>query len=90
MMYVISDQKTFRNPMFIFLNNHEVKTIDADKKTVTVTSASDNETKEYPYDKLILSSGVKPNNLPVPGADLENVYLMRGYNWAAKIKEKIK
>ncbi|MGC5571867.1 NAD(P)/FAD-dependent oxidoreductase, partial [Enterococcus faecium] len=90
----VNDVRNFRPENFPqsnvhILNNHEVKTIDADKKTVTVTSASDNETKEYPYDKLILSSGVKPNNLPVPGADLENVYLMRGYNWATKIKEKL-
>ncbi|WP_019724672.1 NAD(P)/FAD-dependent oxidoreductase, partial [Enterococcus mundtii] len=46
-------------------------------------------TEEYAYDKLILSSGVKPNSLPVPGTDLENVYLMRGYNWATKIKERM-
>ncbi len=90
----VNDVRNFRPENFPqsnvhILNNHEVKTINADKKTVTVTSTSHNETKEYPYDKLILSSGVKPNNLPVPGADLENVYLMRGYNWATKIKEKL-
>ena len=30
--------------------------------------------------------GVKAKALPVPGNDLENVFLMRGYNWAKKIK----
>lgn len=38
---------------------------------------------------MILSSGVTPNSLPVPGTDLDNVYLMRGYNWATKIKAKL-
>ncbi|NVJ37321.1 FAD-dependent oxidoreductase, partial [Enterococcus gallinarum] len=71
------------------LNNHEVKAIHADQKTVTVTSILDKSTKEYEYDKLILSSGVKPNSLPVPGTDLENVYLMRGYDWATRIKDKL-
>lgn len=71
------------------MNNHEVKTINADTKTVTVTDKQKNETKEYPYDKLILSSGVKPKALPVPGNDLENVFLMRGYDWAKKIKAKL-
>jgi len=54
-----------------------------------VTSILDKSTKEYEYDKLILSSGVKPNSLPVPGTDLENVYLMRGYDWATRIKDKL-
>ncbi len=35
------------------------------KRQVTVTSILDKSTKEYEYDKLILSSGVKPNSLPV-------------------------
>lgn len=70
-------------------NNHQVKCINADKKTVTVLDKKNNQENDYAYDKLILSSGVMPNSLPVPGADLENVFLMRGYDWATKIKEKL-
>lgn len=71
------------------LNNHQVTKINADKKTVTVINTKDNSQTEYPYDKLILSSGVTPKSIPVPGNDLENVYLMRGYDWATKIKNKL-
>lgn len=90
----VNDVRNFRpenfpQPNVHILNNHEVKAINADEKTVTVTSLEDHTSKDYEYDKLILSSGVKPNSLPVPGADLENVYLMRGYNWATKIKDKL-
>lgn len=90
----VNDVRNFRPENFPqsnvhILNNHEVKAIHADKKTVTVTSLLDNSTKDYEYDKLILSSGVKPNSLPVPGNELENVYLMRGYEWATRIKDKI-
>ena len=90
----VNDVRNFRpenfpQPNVHILNNHEVKTINADTKTVTVTDKQKNETKEYPYDKLILSSGVKAKALPVPGNDLENVFLMRGYNWAKKIKAKL-
>ncbi|WP_165005459.1 FAD-dependent oxidoreductase [Enterococcus sp. ZJ1668] len=90
----VNDVRNFRpenfpQPNVHILNNHEVTAINEEKKTVTVRSASDDQTKEYPYDKLILSSGVTPNALPVPGTDLENVYLMRGYNWATKIKAKL-
>lgn len=90
----VNDVRNFRpenfpQPNVHILNNHEVKAIHADQKTVTVTSILDKSTKEYEYDKLILSSGVKPNSLPVPGIDLENVYLMRGYDWATRIKDKL-
>lgn len=90
----VNDVRNFRpenfpQPNVHILNNHEVKAIHADQKTVTVTSILDKSTKEYEYDKLILSSGVKPNSLPVPGTDLENVYLMRGYDWATRIKGKL-
>ncbi|EMF0116980.1 FAD-dependent oxidoreductase [Enterococcus hirae] len=90
----VNDVRNFRpenfpQPNVHILKNHEVKAIHADQKTVTVTSILDKSTKEYEYDKLILSSGVKPNSLPVPGTDLENVYLMRGYDWATRIKDKL-
>ncbi|EMF0107064.1 FAD-dependent oxidoreductase [Enterococcus hirae] len=90
----VNDVRNFRpenfpQPNVHILNNHEVKAIHADQKTVTVTSILNKSTKEYEYDKLILSSGVKPNSLPVPGTDLENVYLMRGYDWATRIKDKL-
>lgn len=53
----VNDVRNFRPENFPqsnvhILNNHEVKR-SMPIKTVTVTSASDNETKEYPYDKLI-------------------------------------
>ena len=70
-------------------NNHEVTAINADKKTVTVKDVKSGKTEDVAYDKLILSSGVTPKNLPVPGTDLENVFLMRGYEWAKKIKAKL-
>lgn len=77
------------NENVAILNNHQVTKINADKKTVTVINTKDNSQTEYPYDKLILSSGVTPKSIPVPGNDLENVYLMRGFDWATKIKNKL-
>ena len=90
----VNDVRNFRPENFPqsnvhILNNHQVTAINADKKTVSVVRSSDDQTKDYAYDKLILSSGVTPNSLPVSGTDLENVYLMRGYDWATKIKAKL-
>lgn len=71
------------------LNNHQVTKIDADKKTITATDLKNNTNQNYDYDKLILSPGVTPKSLPVAGNDLENVFLMRGFDWATKIKAKL-
>ncbi|MGC8256645.1 FAD-dependent oxidoreductase [Leuconostoc mesenteroides subsp. jonggajibkimchii] len=70
-------------------SNHEVLAIDADDRTVSVKDVTTGSTEKYSYDKLILSSGVTPNSLPIPGTDLENVYLMRGKDWATSIKAKL-
>lgn len=37
------------------------------------------------YDKLILAPGGSPRKLPVPGADLENVFTFRGLDDSAKV-----
>lgn len=66
--------------------NHEVTAIHPDKKIVTVKDLTNNSEEEVNYDKLILSSGVTPKVLPVPGNDLKNIYLMRGRDWASKLK----
>ena len=71
------------------LNNHQVTKINSDKRTVFVTDLENGKQTEESYDKLILSSGVNPKSLPIAGNELENVYLMRGYDWATKIKSKL-
>jgi len=37
------------------------------------------------YDKLILAPGGQPRKLPIPGADLENVFTFRGIEDSAKV-----
>lgn len=70
-------------------NNHQVTAIHPEQKTVTVKDMHSGQSEEVAYDKLILSSGVRPVSLPVEGADLDYIYLMRGYDWATKIKEAL-
>lgn len=65
--------------------NHEVTAINPDDKTVTVKDVVSGKESQVEYDKLILSSGVTPKTLPVPNSDLENIYLMRGRDWATKL-----
>ena len=66
-------------------NNSEAVAINPESKTVTIKNTLTNTTTDVSYDKLILTPGVKPQNIPVPGNDLDHIYLMRGYDWASKI-----
>ncbi|THH19824.1 hypothetical protein EW146_g1420 [Bondarzewia mesenterica] len=57
-----------------------VTSIDSDAMKVTL-----DEKEQMPYDILILASGGIPRRLPVEGAELENVYTLRGVQDAQKI-----
>lgn len=59
-----------------------VKSIDADAKTVTVDKAGVEPIK---YDHLVIATGGQPKKLPIEGADLDNVYLLRTIEDAQKI-----
>jgi len=91
----VNDVRNFKPDDFVkdenveILNNHLVTKIDADKKTISATDTKSNTTQDYQYDKLILSPGVNPKSIPVPGKDLQNVFLMRGFDWATQIKAKL-
>ncbi|EKM78680.1 hypothetical protein AGABI1DRAFT_85596 [Agaricus bisporus var. burnettii JB137-S8] len=58
----------------------EVTSIDPKKKTVTIDNAD-----TLTYEKLILAPGGIPRRLPIEGADLENVFTLRGVEDAKKI-----
>ncbi|MGN6571971.1 MAG: FAD-dependent oxidoreductase [Pseudolabrys sp.] len=53
----------------------EVASFDPKAKTVTLGDGS-----SLPYDKLLLATGAEPVKLPVPGADLPHVHLLRSLN----------
>lgn len=66
----------------------EIIGFDEEKQTVTVKSGNDES--EQAYDKLFLSPGAVPIEIPIPGADLENLYYLRGRDWADKVNERMK
>ncbi|WP_057893487.1 FAD-dependent oxidoreductase [Lacticaseibacillus brantae] len=66
----------------------EITAVDATAHTVTVHDLAADTTRTETYDKLVLSVGAVPANLPVPGTELDNVYAMRGRDWAIKLKAK--
>lgn len=66
----------------------EITSVDAAAHQVTVHDLANDTTRQESYDKLVLSVGAVPVSLPVPGTDLQNVYAMRGRDWAIKLKAK--
>ncbi|MCD4716303.1 MAG: FAD-dependent oxidoreductase, partial [Desulfobacterales bacterium] len=50
------------------LINHEVVSVDNEKKIVQAVDLSTSNMKEIKYDSLILANGASPINLPIPGA----------------------
>lgn len=67
----------------------EVTNIDFDKKIV-YAKAKDGQLYEEKYDKVILSTGSLPIDLPIPGKELENVQFVKLYQHAAEVIEKLK
>ncbi|MFC6182180.1 FAD-dependent oxidoreductase [Lactiplantibacillus daowaiensis] len=62
--------------------------VDPAKHAVHVVDQQSGAERDETYDKLVLSVGAVPFELPVPGHDLKNVYAMRGRDWAIKLKAK--
>lgn len=55
-------------------------TVDADGKTVSTDNAG-----SIKYDHLVIATGGQPKKLPIDGAELENVCLLRTIEDAQKI-----
>lgn len=68
----------------------EVTNIDFDKKVVYARNIHTNEEYQESYDKVIVSTGSLPIELPLPGSDLENVQFVKLYQNAAEVIEKLK
>lgn len=68
---------------------HEVTGIDREEREVTVLNRETGEKTEHPYDELILSPGAEAVRPPIPGADEEGVYTLRGLNDMDQIRNAI-
>ncbi len=83
------DKETFESKGATVHMEAEVKKIDFDGKKVLATLKDGKEVEES-YDKLILATGSVPFVPPIPGKDLENVQMVKIYQHAQEVIEKIK
>lgn len=82
-----ANEESYKNQGVHIHVNTTVTGFDAAKHVLTYTDA--NGAGSESYDKLILGVGAIPAPLKVAGADLANVYYMRGEVWADKIKKRM-
>lgn len=69
--------------------HHAVTAIDRQAKTITVHNLSTQTTYTETYDKLVLSPGAAPFVPPIPGRDLDGVFVLRTIPDVDKIKQFI-
>lgn len=65
---------------------HEVIRIDRDQKTLTVRNNDTGEEYSESYDSLALCPGSEPISIPLPGADLPQVQVLRRISDVDRIK----
>lgn len=68
---------------------HRVEAVNTETKTLTVRNLETDDSFEDKYDRLIVATGSKSVELPVPGADLEGVFTLKFLTDADAMKEYI-
>ena len=68
---------------------HEVLTVNPDKRCITVRDLTTGACRDEQYDKLIISSGALPIIPPIPGTDLPGVFTLKTPSDAERIKKTL-
>ena len=63
--------------------------IDRKEKIVRVEHLDTGAREELPYDQLMLATGARPFDLPIPGAELDGVFTISDLHKAIEIKARI-
>ena len=71
------------------LDNTEAVKINREKKTVTTKNLETGETKDLPYDKLVIATGARPFVPRMEGTELQGVHRLYTPHDAKAIKEAV-
>ncbi len=66
------------------LTEAEVTAIDPDRSTVTLADG-----REFGYDRLLLTTGAEPRQIPIPGAELDGVHYLRSLADCDALRERL-
>lgn len=72
------------------LVNHFIEKIDRSRKTITARNTLSNQSIDFQYDRLILTTGSKAKTIPSLPADLKNVFTLKSVSDLIKIKSYLK
>jgi NADPH-dependent 2,4-dienoyl-CoA reductase/sulfur reductase-like enzyme/rhodanese-related sulfurtransferase len=86
----VRDAEYFQAHMgFTVLDRTEAKKINREAKTVAVEDLRTRETREIPYDKLVIATGASPFVPRMEGTDLEGVHRLYNPHDAKAIKDAV-
>ncbi|MFO7931976.1 MAG: FAD-dependent oxidoreductase [Desulfosalsimonas sp.] len=87
--HMVRDEYFFREDKGVeAMTGTRALSIDRENKIVRIEKP-DGTQEDFSYDKLMLSTGSRAKKLPIPGADLENVFSVAGLQQAMSIKEQV-
>jgi NADPH-dependent 2,4-dienoyl-CoA reductase/sulfur reductase-like enzyme len=88
--HVIRDAHFFNHSKGVkVLTRTRALAINRKDKTVLVRNLDSGAEQELPYDQLMLATGAKPFELPIPGAQLDGVFTIADLHKAIEIKTRI-
>lgn len=88
--HMVRDEKFFADAKGVtVLTRTRALGIDPKAKTVHVRNLDTGEEKDLQYDKLLLATGSRPVDLPLPGSDLDGVFTIADLHKAIEIKQRI-
>ena len=71
------------------LTKREAVALHAEEKTVEAKNLENGETETYTYDRLVITVGASPADLPIEGMDKNGIFKMRTPDDAAGIRSYI-
>ncbi len=88
--HAVRDVAFFTNSKGVnVLTRTRALSIDRREKTVRVENLDTGVQHELPYDQLMLATGAKPFELPIPGTDLDGVFSIANLHKAIEIRKRI-
>src|SRR5438105_14240571 len=82
--------ESFERERGIKVYNHtRVDEIAPSRKRVIATRTDTGERAEFPYERLLMATGVKPKLPEIPGTDLKNVFTLNHLQHALRINKDL-
>lgn len=88
--HMVRDENFFQQAKGVnVLTRTRVESIDRQNKAVLVKDLESGDESRIAYDKLLLTTGAQPVDLPIPGIDLDGVFSIANLHKAIEIKKRI-